>query len=59
MHCRFANDEALREIYRVLTPGGVLGMIWNIEDCLLYQSLQTLGCSSKFRQCPQIVDTHH
>ena len=26
--------EALREIYRVLVPGGSLGMIWNIEDCL-------------------------
>ena len=30
---RFANMEALEEIYRVLIPGGVFGMIWNIEDC--------------------------
>ncbi|KAK3167943.1 hypothetical protein OEA41_004389 [Lepraria neglecta] len=29
---RFANMEALEEIYRVLIPGGVFGMIWNIED---------------------------
>ncbi|KAF2810239.1 S-adenosyl-L-methionine-dependent methyltransferase [Mytilinidion resinicola] len=28
----FANQESLREIHRVLKPGGVLGMIWNIED---------------------------
>ena len=31
--CRFANMPALREIHRTLTPGGVLGLIWNIEDC--------------------------
>ena len=24
---------ALKEIARVLQPTGVLGMIWNIEDC--------------------------
>lgn len=30
---RFATDEALREIHRVLKPGGVFGMIWNIDDC--------------------------
>ncbi|KAL8713478.1 MAG: hypothetical protein Q9220_002340 [cf. Caloplaca sp. 1 TL-2023] len=28
----FATDEALEEIYRVLIPGGNLGMIWNVED---------------------------
>ncbi|MCJ1406737.1 hypothetical protein MMC19_000805 [Ptychographa xylographoides] len=28
----FANAEALQEIYRVLKPGGILGLIWNIED---------------------------
>ena len=31
---RFADMEALQEIYRVLIPGGVFGMIWNIEDCM-------------------------
>ena len=31
---RFAQDEALHEIYRVLKPGGCLGLIWNIEDCV-------------------------
>lgn len=30
---RFAHDEALREFHRVLVPGGILGMIWNVEDC--------------------------
>lgn len=30
---RFATYEALREIHRVLKPGGVFGMIWNIDDC--------------------------
>ena len=34
--CRFANTTALKEIYRVLQPTGVLGMIWNIEDCEVY-----------------------
>ncbi|KAL8767446.1 MAG: hypothetical protein Q9209_006032 [Squamulea sp. 1 TL-2023] len=29
---RFATDEALKEIYRVLIPGGNFGMIWNVED---------------------------
>jgi len=28
----FANSIALKEIHRVLQPGGVLGMIWNVED---------------------------
>ena len=28
---RFANDEALQEIHRVLSPAGVLGLIWNID----------------------------
>lgn len=32
---RFANDAALGAIYKTLTPGGSLGLIWNIEDCLI------------------------
>ncbi|KAF6839920.1 putative SAM dependent methyltransferase [Colletotrichum plurivorum] len=28
----FANEDALKEIHRVLRPTAVLGMIWNIED---------------------------
>lgn len=25
---RFANEDALQEIHRVLSPGGAFGMIW-------------------------------
>ncbi|KAK8088256.1 methyltransferase [Apiospora hydei] len=28
----FATPESLQEIHRVLRPGAVLGMIWNVED---------------------------
>ncbi|KAF9876438.1 hypothetical protein CkaCkLH20_05846 [Colletotrichum karsti] len=28
----FANEDALKEIHRVLKPTAVLGLIWNIED---------------------------
>jgi hypothetical protein len=30
---RFANEESIREIYRVLRPGAAFGVIWNVEDC--------------------------
>lgn len=30
---RFANMESLKEISRVLKPGGGLGLIWNLENC--------------------------
>lgn len=33
MLARFAHEEALEEIHRVLKPGGKLGIIWNVEDC--------------------------
>jgi hypothetical protein len=33
MGTRFATEESLKEIHRVLRPGATFGMIWNIEDC--------------------------
>jgi hypothetical protein len=30
---RFATEDSLKEIHRVLRPGAAFGMIWNIEDC--------------------------
>jgi ubiquinone/menaquinone biosynthesis C-methylase UbiE len=30
---RFATEESLKEIHRVLRPGAAFGVIWNIEDC--------------------------
>lgn len=56
---RFANMNALKEIYRVLQPTGVFGMIWNIEDCKLCALLDliradlpqtTLHCLGKLHQ---------
>lgn len=36
---RFATDEALDEIYRVMKEGAVFGMIWNIDDCEIVLAL--------------------
>lgn len=30
---RFAKEESLKEIHRVLKPGAKLGLVWNVEDC--------------------------
>lgn len=29
----FATQDALKELHRVIRLAGVLGMVWNIEDC--------------------------
>lgn len=50
----FATEQALGEIHRVLKPGGVLGMIWNIDDCGLFFSLLHLP----FSLSPPHVHTH-
>lgn len=36
---RFATEESLKEIHRVLRPGAAFGVIWNIEDCVFSFSL--------------------
>lgn len=35
----------MKEIRRVLKPGGKLAMIWNIEDCICSLPLTTIHCS--------------
>ncbi|KAK7924479.1 methyltransferase [Apiospora marii] len=43
----FATPESLHEIHRVLRPGAVLGMIWNIED---YNAPREWESSTKWEQ---------
>ncbi|KAG9244576.1 methyltransferase [Calycina marina] len=43
----FATDEALKEIHRVLRPGAVFGMIWNIED---FNGAKAWETTSKWEQ---------
>jgi len=33
---RFATEDSLKEIHRVLRPGAAFGMIWNIDDCMFF-----------------------
>ncbi len=56
---RFANNEALKEIYRVLASGGVLGMIWNIEDCMIVSFSPNALMLTNSRQCSEIVGANH
>lgn len=44
---RFSTPEALREIHRVLRPGAVLGLIWNVED---YNKPQGWEATTKWEQ---------
>ncbi|KAI1356882.1 S-adenosyl-L-methionine-dependent methyltransferase [Xylaria sp. FL0043] len=43
----FATPEALKEIHRVLRPGAVLGMIWNIDE---YNKPRDWPASTKWEQ---------
>ncbi|KAK7951117.1 MFS-type transporter [Apiospora aurea] len=43
----FATPESLQEIHRVLRPGAVLGMIWNVED---YNAPRDWESSTKWEQ---------
>lgn len=46
----FATLDALEEIYRVIKPGGVLGMIWNIEDYNAPKDWETSGYEQKMKE---------
>ncbi|KAF2794036.1 methyltransferase domain-containing protein [Melanomma pulvis-pyrius CBS 109.77] len=59
----FANEGSLMEIHRVLKPGGVLGMIWNVEDYNSPRSYPTTSSwESKIRDhlfsLDDIIDDH-
>ncbi|KAI1818487.1 S-adenosyl-L-methionine-dependent methyltransferase [Poronia punctata] len=43
----FSSSEALKEIHRVLRPGAVLGMIWNIDD---YNKPQAWSATTEWEQ---------
>ncbi|KAI0432162.1 S-adenosyl-L-methionine-dependent methyltransferase [Xylaria sp. FL1042] len=43
----FATPEALKEIHRVLRPGAVLGMIWNVDE---YNKPRDWPASTKWEQ---------
>ncbi|KAH6648551.1 methyltransferase [Truncatella angustata] len=43
----FATPDALHEIHRVLKPGAVFGMIWNVDD---YNQPQTWEASTKWER---------
>ncbi|RDW63944.1 hypothetical protein BP5796_10446 [Coleophoma crateriformis] len=52
----FATEESLKEIHRVLVPGGAFGMIWNIED---YNAPKEWEATSKWEQkLKDIVNEH-
>ncbi|KAI3320091.1 S-adenosyl-L-methionine-dependent methyltransferase [Xylariaceae sp. AK1471] len=43
----FATPEALKEIHRVLRPGAVFGMIWNVDD---YNKPRSWPATTKWEQ---------
>ncbi|KAI0100396.1 S-adenosyl-L-methionine-dependent methyltransferase [Nemania sp. FL0031] len=43
----FATPEALKEIHRVLRPGAVFGMIWNVDE---YNKPQSWPATTKWEQ---------
>lgn len=55
---RFAKEESLEEIRRVLKPGGKLAMIWNIEDCTPPRFTVTIPrLNRKHRQQTSIMES--
>ena len=52
----FATLDALEEIYRVIKPGGVFGMIWNIEDYNSPKSWPTSGYETKMKEVTWAFD---
>lgn len=58
-HRRFSNDEALEEIYKALIPGGPLGIIWNVEDCVISSHLLYPSIAHTLRQRTEKLDPEH
>ncbi|KAL3417268.1 methyltransferase C25B8.09 [Phlyctema vagabunda] len=48
----FANEESLRDIHRVLTPGGTFGMIWNAED---YNGMKDWEPTTKWEEKLKVI----
>jgi len=46
----------LKEIHRVLSPGAVFGMIWNIDTCMyVIDSVPRSAVTDTYRQWTKIV----
>ena len=53
----FRGEEALAEIHRALTPGGRLGLIWNIRDLGQPVQAELSGVTERYRGSTPSQDT--